>query len=273
MYATVLAEADERMVFEARERLIASCMAARGFEYVPHTFVPLVRELLLGQRRWGPLEWSDQGYRGNAAISAMESAAADAEHERHVLREAMSKATLSGFYLALLGYDPEAINVPLEPTFVEVGSQRIEVSTTALDGSCQVEVDRALYGSDGRRDREVAVSRYLSVLQDSVDRRAIADEDFVAATQEWSDCFEAEGFEAADPLEAVERYSGRGPEPDEPEVRALRADVECKTAVRFWERWVGALDRAWAARSSDDQALLQELLELRSGLVERARGS
>lgn len=273
LYGAVLAEDQRRLLFDARERLIGQCMAERGFEYLRSTFVATPDEILLGRRRWGPLAAGDTGYQGNAAISALEAASAQVDQDRQAFLGSMSPEERSSFYEALLGVDLDALDRPLEPRFIDVDGQSVEVSTAALEGSCQAQTDAALYGSadDGLRER--ALYDYLSDVQDAVDRRAASDSDFVTAVREWSECFADEGFQAADPLEAAERYSTPGGHPDEAELRAVQADVACKASTNLWERWQGALAAAWAARDGEERQLLQELVELRAAAVQRAQAT
>jgi len=267
----MLTNSDQEIIFNAREALIQECMSLRGFEYPPLEFVDTPDTLLYNSRRWGPLDTPSNGYRAGAEVQEMEEASGEVDASRRAFLEELSSTERSSFYIALIGIDLDSLKTPLDPINVTVGNTTIGVPTTEMPGSCTEEAKQTLYGTADAAAQEAAMAQYLRQAQLEADTRAESSDQFRATLQKWSDCFDAAGYDARDPLQAVDIYLSDGPMPSSQEIDAATADIGCKQAVGLANQWSLSVQNELEAINPFFQQIAQQLSELRGELVERAR--
>jgi hypothetical protein len=247
-------ETSLRRLFERREQLVSDCMRGRGFGYPKAVFIPLPGELARNERRWGPIDATavrSDGYHPSAAIRATGQSSKVEGRKQKAALAAYSGARLQSYSLALTGIPAQATRPPDETKAKLSDGTVVKFSTAYLPGSCQEEADKTLYAGLPESVPAIkAVRQLVDEMAQSADAKAMADKAFTSVVASWSRCFTESGYDAADPLVAMEKYAAPGDSPTADERRAATADVACKARSRLWETWQSVLDRHWRAEAA-----------------------
>ena len=234
---------DDKLFFDVRQRLIEACMAQRGFDVPSVAFGP-PSLYATGEKRWG-LPESDldsarvHGYhlpRDPALIASEERAAAETE-----FLAGLSADERERYWQALTDEPVDGAPRPSRRIEIEGSDLVIEVTNSFGSNGCAVQADDELFGS---RDQYLATLNAVQKLRSEIDQRATASEAFQAVIKNWSECFEDLGYEAADPLDANDRYVAPGDTPSAEELEAAVADIECKRKLGFEKAWSAAVEEA-----------------------------
>ncbi len=248
-------------------------MARRGFTYFEQpNFVPSIELLLGGVRRWGPTDEAvarESGYHAGTEIDQLVEVADAARAREQAFVDGMTPEERDDYFLALDGsaYGTLSPVISEVPATVPGSSRVLTVQLAGGEQSCRREIAPAL-------GQDIAVFEALNsaVTEASadVDQLAAGDEAFRKSLDEWAECFRSEGFEAEDPLVALDLYIDNGDDPSEAEIAAALADIACKRSVGLLDSWSEAIRRAEGVIGEDIVAELEYWLELRQGILLRA---
>ncbi|MBA3916258.1 MAG: hypothetical protein H0X25_20915, partial [Acidobacteriales bacterium] len=235
-----LSETAKKVVFLRRENALESCMRKRGFAYTPATYIALPTTLARGERRWGPLESSvasTQGYHFSVG-STVDKQPPPAVNG--------SAAERNAYALALTGVPDSATRPPDATEATLPGGGQVAVQMGYLPGSCASQVAEKLYGSINQSTLIYqALQQKASELEQAADAKAAGSNAFKKAIKSWAKCFKDKGFDAADPLSAVQKYYSDSDTPTANEISVAKVDVDCKTKSALWATWQTSLASAW----------------------------
>lgn len=255
---------DERSTLATADRVLTgTCMRARGFDLPQVALPPLEDWELNDSRRWGVSDSSTALASGYHAPTPTQADNVGAE-DRYLAT--LSAAQRAKFYVALTGDQskgpPSAVAVKIPGTQL---TERVSNSFT-LSG-CRPATEEKLSGD---RMLWLALQAAVQKLATDADTRARASKQFIQTLKDWSTCFKARGFTAADPLIAAEFYSTPGPTPGPEEVNAAVADVACKAEVALGSAWSDALSEALAFTDDDLAQSLTAWLETKRVVLKNA---
>ncbi len=260
---------EDKLLFDARQRLIESCMSSRGFAMPRLDFGPPSR-YATGDKRWG-LPESDldsarqYGYH-LPPNPALEASGARAETETKFLA-GLSADQRDRYWEALTDEPVDGSTRPSRP--IRIGSSQlvIEVNNSFGPDACAVQADDKLFGS---RDQYLATANAIQQLRSDIDRRAVADEAVQGMIASWSECFAGSGYEAADPLLANDRFIAPGDAPNAEEIGAAVADIGCKRKLDFERGWNEAVERAISSYDEELAAAVPVWLQLKAHALSEA---
>lgn len=272
-----LSPASDRLLHEATETALVSCMRERGFQYVANPWMTEAEQADAGgmvERRPGDLENARaHGYGLSEAVEARERPPPDANRE---YVEHLSADAQRAWREALEG-------PPIEPTGPPGGA---DVGTVSVPGgpmvqwnrgSCLARAQRGVYGDDVRHTE---LTMMLDVLREEVDERARADPAYGAGVERWRACMSSRGFPYSEPEAAVDalvRETQRGQITGEQlrrrEIDVASADADCFREVNLKSSFDEAHARAEAAVERESRGVLESMIALQTGALERAGGS
>lgn len=120
-------------------------------------------------------------------------------------------------------------------------------------GSSVAELNRKFTNG---KERDVA--REISVVSYE---KARTDSRVTTATRSWSRCMSKLGFSYAAPQEALSDFPLEKPTASTKEIKAARADVECKTKTEFLQTWFSVESEIQEMMIRENRAALDELLK------------
>lgn len=202
---------DDAAAYRLYSEAIARCMAAEGFEYVPDSSQWTTEQIGDRQleRRIAPSRFPDLppdefaarfGY-GHSTAPKQDRNDDPVDRNEEIVA-AMSIAERVAYYGAL--YGPRT---PLDD------QGHLESTIESTDDSCSAQADRSIPTDKERESTERRVQRvrtsHASLLGRIADLRdqVLVDPRVVAATQEWSGCLAAAGFDGLDDIESAREKS------------------------------------------------------------------
>ncbi|GAB2995217.1 hypothetical protein GCM10023080_071980 [Streptomyces pseudoechinosporeus] len=128
-------------------------------------------------------------------------------------------------------------------------------------GGCRGESDRAI----GSFNEELP-----SKLNTQSWEKAKQDPQVLAVNQQWSSCMKAKGYDAATPLESLEKaYAPNGDSSSQSESMAV-ADVECKKSTDLVKVYFSMESRIQKASTEEHQLVLNELKKKNEAVAKKA---
>lgn len=274
-----LTSADERLLFDAQEALVASCMLERGFEYRPKPFdsesnasggVPSapLRSLSASDAERA----STEGY-GLAREAPGNRDWASSEEDD---TDTLSGAERRDFQAALLG------ELPSDESREELQARGELVVVEIPDGptimwdprSCVAMARTKLYGDWPAHRRSHAE---LELLLHDLDTRAASAPPLVDAMSRWRACMQEAGHDYASPAAAIDDLSSRlrgseGPVEGllETERTVATADVACRREVGLSSADADTRKDLEADFEREHQELLRELRQSRDIALSKA---
>lgn len=223
----VTASEQRNALSDARNRILETCMEAKGFAW---RAVPYAPDPDFLSRRYGllDLDWArSHGHRP----SDYQDPPPPMEEENIPSDPAEQQAYL----LALNGNASEAETIPLENPVD--GS---EFGTQTLTGGCTGEANEQIFGSMGGFVEYTADDLSVQLLAQEALSRALADQAVLEAEADWSTCMQDRGYEfgAVSDIYAYMESQGLGASDSvsDEETALAVADVECRIKTKYAER-------------------------------------
>ena len=210
----------------AAENIIADCMKAQGFDYVP-VDPQAQRAALVGQAGMSEEDFNQQFGYGITTLFGKEESLPPGPNEE--IRNALSEADQAAYDRALYGDDTTA-------TFANA----LDTGDYTRLGGCTQQAVETVFGG-------VGVFQSLQEKLDELDSSIIEDERMVDAISAWSQCMRDAGFDLADPEQVdvvlLAELEGIAGPPDNPnaeidqaalaalqakEVAMVNADIACE---------------------------------------------
>ncbi|MDV9176916.1 hypothetical protein R6V09_43170 [Streptomyces sp. W16] len=239
--ARPLTERNQDVLHDAEQRLIQSCMAARGFRTWPVPRRPLAEDrdfpYVIDDVRWA----SRHGY-GSDLRAQREQLRTNDPNQRYLRR--LQPGDRQRAIAAYNGEQPSAARL-------QARSPLGMTVTRASDG-CTAQAQKQLYGDLTAWFRADVVTGALPALRR---QRVVADGEFKAAVKKWSACMQKRGLHYTDPDQARAAFIAPGTTSENAarrrqEVRTAVAEAECADDTGFTTA-VGRLDRRYDAQLRD----------------------
>jgi hypothetical protein len=148
------------------------------------------------------------------------------------------------------------------------GSERVlAVVLAGQSDSCRRQIAPAL-GQDFAVFE--ALNAAITRAPSDVDALAQTNPRFEQAIDEWRQCFRQAGFEANDPLAALDTFHASGPRPSAGERLAAQADAQCKESADLLGSWNQAVRSAEIVVGEDIRPELGYWLEMRVSILSNA---
>lgn len=223
----VTASEQRKALSDARNRILETCMEAKGFAWRPVPYAPDPDFL---SRRYGLLDidWArSNGHRP----SDYQDPPPSMEGENIPSDPAQQKAYL----LALNGDASDAETIHLENPVD--GS---EFGTQTLTGGCTGEANEQIFGSMSGFVEYTSDDLSVQLLAQEALSRALADQAVLEAEADWSTCMQNRGYEfgAVSDIFAYMENQGLGANDSisDEETALAVADVECRVKAKYAER-------------------------------------
>ncbi len=277
---TALVEGDQqtnRALYEAEELMVASCMTARGFDYVTTPFSDETEQTepdWLGSDR--VTSASRSGYGIVDTIERNSGPRPFDANEQHL--QSLTPAARASWEEALQGPErpPPDLNRPNADPEVTVLSLPSGISMSWNNRSCLTLGRRTLYGDELEYTR---VELEMASLRQKAHALALTDDSYLVALERWQSCMQGQGMNyerPQDPSPALLQAYRDGKYDLEQlrlaEVDAATADANCSQTTGLTDAFLAARARREQELSEGNAALVEQFETLRRAALELANG-